>query len=128
MISQAEKPCVSVIVPTFNRAWILKEAIDSVLAQNYRDFELIVIDDGSTDHTRDILHPYRDRLTVIRQANAGVSAARNRGIRAASGRLIAFLDSDDLWLPGKLERQTAFFDATPEAMVCRLDTRISALP
>ena len=98
-------PFVSVIIPTFNRGWILKEAVDSVLGQTYRNFELIVVDDGSTDNTAQILETYQGRITVIRQENAGVSAARNRGIRKASGRLISFLDSDDLWLSGKLERQ-----------------------
>jgi glycosyltransferase involved in cell wall biosynthesis len=119
MTEQAEKPCVSVIVPTYNRAWIVKEAIDSVLSQTYTDFELIVVDDGSTDNTPDLLSAYQDRIIVLRQENAGVSAARNRGIRASSGRLIAFLDSDDLWLPKKLERQTAFFKENPAAMVCQ---------
>ena len=104
-------PLVSVIIPTYNRAWVLKEAVDSVLAQEFGDFELIVVDDGSTDATAELLAAYADRVRVLRQTNRGVSAARNAGIAAARGKLIAFLDSDDLWLPGKLGRQVEFFNS-----------------
>jgi glycosyltransferase involved in cell wall biosynthesis len=114
-------PQVSVIVPTYNRASLLKEALDSVLAQSYRNVELIVVDDGSTDHTRRLLSSYGDRITVLLQPNAGVSAARNRGIQAASGDLIALLDSDDYWLPGKLAAQVDFFKATPQALICQTE-------
>jgi glycosyltransferase involved in cell wall biosynthesis len=116
-----KKPCVSVIIPTFNRGWILKEAVDSVLGQTYTDFELIIVDDGSTDNTAQVLGTYQGPITVIRQENAGVSAARNRGIRKASGRLISFLDSDDFWLSGKLKRQVEFFESTPGAMICQTE-------
>ncbi len=112
-----ENPLVSVIIPTFNRGWILREAIDSVLAQDFRDFELIVVDDGSTDDTGRILDSYGQDLTVLRQSNRGVSAARNLGIGAAAGQLIAFLDSDDLWLPRKLSVQVDFFSSHPDAMI-----------
>ena len=108
---------VSVILPTYNRGWVLKEAIDSVLAQDFTDFELIVVDDGSTDDTEQLLDAYDQDLIVLRQSNQGVSAARNRGIAAAGGRLVAFLDSDDLWLPGKLTRQVAFFNSNPAAVI-----------
>jgi len=108
---------VSVIIPTYNRGWILKEAIDSVLAQDYKGFELIVVDDGSTDNTREILDSYGRDIIVLRQTNQGVSAARNRGIAEARGRLVAFLDSDDIWLPRKLLRQVDFFNSTPAAVV-----------
>lgn len=118
---QKTSPRVSVIIPTFNRAWILAEAVESVLAQIYRDQELIVVDDGSTDGTEALLDPYADHLRVIRQPNRGVSAARNAGIAAAAGDLIAFLDSDDIWLPEKLERQVAFFDAHPDALICQTE-------
>ena len=111
------KPLVSVIIPTYNRGWILKEAIDSVLAQDYKDYELIVVDDGSTDNTREILDSYGQDLIVIRQANKGVSAARNLGIAAANGQLVAFLDSDDIWRPRKLSRQVDFFNSTPDAVI-----------
>ena len=117
MAARSNNPKVSVIIPTYNRGWILKEAIDSVLAQDFTDFELVVVDDGSTDDTKKILDDYKSDLIVIRQSNKGVSAARNRGIGAASGGLIAFLDSDDLWLPRKLATQVAFFDANPAAVI-----------
>ncbi len=114
-------PTVSVIIPTFNRGWVIREAIDSVLNQTFGSFELIVVDDGSTDNTLDILAEYKDRITLIKQRNRGVSAARNRGMDAASGRFIAFLDSDDLWLPQKLNCQMEFFDSNPDALICQTE-------
>jgi len=116
-----KKPRVSVIIPTSNRGWIIKEAIDSVMVQDYRDFELIIVDDGSTDNTPDILNSYRGDIMVFRQENQGVSAARNRGLAAASGRFVAFLDSDDLWLPRKLKRQVDFFNSNPDACICQTE-------
>jgi len=115
------KPQVSVIIPTYNRSWIIKEAIDSVLAQDYKEFELIVVDDGSTDHTSDVLDSSRNVIKVLSQKNKGVSAARNRGIAEASGQFIAFLDSDDLWLPQKLSAQVEFFNQTPNALICQTE-------
>jgi glycosyltransferase involved in cell wall biosynthesis len=115
------KPQVSVIIPTYNRSWIIKEAIDSVLAQDYKEFELIVVDDGSTDHTSDVLDSSRNVIKVLSQKNKGVSAARNRGIEEASGQFIAFLDSDDLWLPQKLSAQVEFFNQTPNALICQTE-------
>jgi glycosyltransferase involved in cell wall biosynthesis len=112
---------VSVIIPTYNRGWILKEAIDSVSAQDYKDFELIVVDDGSTDNTSEILASYENDIKVLFQENKGVSAARNRGITEASGQLIAFLDSDDLWLPRKLYTQVDFFNQMPDALICQTE-------
>ncbi len=114
-----KNPLVSVIIPTHNRAWIVEKAILSVLEQDYNPFELIVVDDGSTDHTMEIVKPFMDRLTLIRQKNQGVSAARNSGIKKSKGELIAFLDSDDLWLPGKLSCQVDFFSHNPDAMICQ---------
>jgi glycosyltransferase involved in cell wall biosynthesis len=114
-------PLVSVIIPTYNRAAMVGRAIESVLAQSFRDYELIVVDDGSDDGTGQALSGYRDRITVLRQSNRGVSAARNRGIRQSKGRLIAFLDSDDLWLPEKLSRQISFFRDRPEALICQTE-------
>ena len=96
---------VSVIIPTYNRARFVGEAIESALAQTYRNMEVIVIDDGSTDNTQDVLKKYEGRICSISQNNAGVSSARNTGIKAASGDWIAFLDSDDVWLPQKLSLQ-----------------------
>ncbi|OQY28177.1 MAG: glycosyl transferase [Candidatus Cloacimonetes bacterium 4572_55] len=113
---------VSVIIPTYNRVVMLQEAITSVLEQTYTDFELIVVDDGSTDETQEVLRQYADRLIYLRHdENQGVSAARNRGIRSARGEWIAFLDSDDLWRPEKLEIQIAFFDKTPDAHICQTE-------
>jgi len=117
MRMNSKDPTVSVILPTYNRGWVLREAIDSVLAQDFTDFELIVVDDGSTDDTEQLLDAYDQDLIVLRQSNQGVSAARNQGIAAAGGRLVAFLDSDDLWLPGKLGRQVDFFNSNPAAVI-----------
>jgi glycosyltransferase involved in cell wall biosynthesis len=114
-----KKPLVSVIIPTYNRARMIKEAVDSVLAQDFKDFELIVVDDGSTDNTSDVLSSYADDISIFYQENKGVSAARNRGIAEASGQFIAFLDSDDLWLPKKLTTQVEFFNQTPDALICQ---------
>jgi glycosyltransferase involved in cell wall biosynthesis len=123
MEKRSNKPLVSVIIPTYNRDWIVGEAIDSVLAQDFSNYELIVVDDGSEDRTPDVLAAYEDRLTVLHQANGGVSAARNRGIAAAAGRLIAFLDSDDLWLPQKLSAQVNFFAENSDAVICQTEER-----
>ncbi len=113
--------CISIVIPTYNRGWVLKEAIDSVLMQDYPDFEVIVVDDGSTDDTPNILKACGPRISVFRQQNRGVSAARNRGVREASGSLIAFLDSDDLWMPGKLSVQAEFFRSRPDALICQTE-------
>jgi len=121
MIETRTHPKVSVIIPTYNRASLLKEAVDSVLAQDYRNFELIVVDDGSTDQTSEILNAFRREITILRRHNQGVSSARNAGINAASGSLVAFLDSDDLWLPQKLSKQVDFFNANPESQICQTE-------
>lgn len=105
---------VSVIIPTWNRARELGNAIDSALAQTVRPFEIVVIDDGSTDGTAEVLARYGDAIRVVRQHNQGVAAARNAGIAVARGELLAFLDSDDVWLPRKLELQLQRFDAGPD--------------
>ena len=116
-----KSPRVSVIIPTYNRAWCLSEAIESVLSQTFQDMELIVVDDGSTDETPALLSQYGDRLRVLHQPNQGVSAARNSGIQAAHGDLIALLDSDDTWQPDKLARQVDFFDRQPQARICQTE-------
>lgn len=106
------KPIISVIIPTYNRAHLIGRAIRSVLNQTFSHYELIVVDDGSTDNTEEVVKSFRDsRISFIRhERNRGVSAARNTGINAAQGEYIAFNDSDDEWLPTKLERQMALFN------------------
>jgi glycosyltransferase involved in cell wall biosynthesis len=96
---------VSVIMPAFNSAKTIAASVDSVLAQTHPNVELVVVDDGSTDETPAILKAYGGRIRVVRQANAGTAAACNAGVAAAAGEWVAFLDSDDLWLPSKLSRQ-----------------------
>ena len=103
---------VSVIIPTYNRAAYIVEALESVFAQTYGDCEIIVVDDGSTDDTKAVLQSHMARIRYIYQENAGVSVARNTGISAATGEWIAFLDSDDQWRPTKLERQLACVQRT----------------
>jgi glycosyltransferase involved in cell wall biosynthesis len=112
---------ISVVIPTYNRASFLKEAIDSVLSQTYRDFELIVVDDGSTDGTPELLLSYGHKIKVIKKANKGPSASRNRGIKAAKGDWMAFLDSDDIWKPDKLEKQVQFIKDNPEIKICQTE-------
>jgi glycosyltransferase involved in cell wall biosynthesis len=106
-------PLVSVVIPTYNYGHCVADAVDSALAQTYPAVEVIVVDDGSTDDTPDRLAKYGDRIRVIRQPNQGLSAARNAGIRAAAGELVALLDSDDAFHPRKLEHQTAYLAANP---------------
>jgi GT2 family glycosyltransferase len=113
-------PKVSVIIPTYNRRDFVREAITSVLAQTYRDFELLVIDDGSDDDTAAVVQEF-DGVRYVFQANRGVSAARNRGVALSNGELLAFLDSDDLWQPRKLAHQVAFFTACPPARICQTE-------
>jgi glycosyltransferase involved in cell wall biosynthesis len=98
-------PEVSVIIPTYNSARYLRQAVDSALAQTFTDYEILVIDDGSTDRTEELMSLYRASVRYIRQRNGGVAAARNRGIAESRGRYVAFLDADDTWYPNKLERQ-----------------------
>jgi glycosyltransferase involved in cell wall biosynthesis len=107
---------VSVLIPTYNRAYIVGEALESALAQTHQDFEIIVIDDGSTDNTRELVEGFRsDKIRYVRlERNRGNSVACNTGIRAATGAGIAFLDSDDIWRPTNLERQVGFLLRHPE--------------
>ena len=111
-------PTVSVIIPTYNRADLLPRALDSVIAQTFEDWEIVLVDDGSTDGTASLADTYRkrlgERMVCLRQPNTGCGGARNRGIDAARGRFVAFLDSDDEYLPNKLERQLELFARRPE--------------
>jgi glycosyltransferase involved in cell wall biosynthesis len=115
-------PRVSVVIPTFNRATLVCEAIDSVLGQAITCLEVIVVDDGSTDGTGEIIRSrYGERIRYLCQPNTGRSVARNRGIGAASGQYLLFLDSDDLLLPRALERESAYLDARPDVDVVYTD-------
>ena len=116
---------ISVIIPTYNRGSFLQEAISSVLAQDYfsgrkpgHDWELLIIDDGSDDGTRDVVRAFGDRVQYLCQEHRGVSAARNAGLGLARGTFIAYLDSDDLWKKEKLRLQMEFMAAHAEAMAC----------
>lgn len=113
---------ISVIIPTFNRAVKTARAISSVLYQRFTDYEIIVVDDGSTDKTEQVLHQFKNRIRyVAHKTNKGVSAARNTGITISKSPLIALLDSDDYWLPDKLAVQKAFFDGNPKALICQTE-------
>jgi glycosyltransferase involved in cell wall biosynthesis len=112
-------PVVDVVIPAYNSAATLNAAIESVFAQTYRDFRIIVVDDGSTDETQRVLAHYADRCICLQQANAGAAAARNRGISAGTGEYVAFLDADDLWYAEKLAQQIAVLSSKPETgLVC----------
>jgi glycosyltransferase involved in cell wall biosynthesis len=124
MTSSAESPLVSVVMPAYNVAWCIGRAIDSVLAQDFRSYELIVVNDGSTDDTRAVLDRYGEAVVLIDQSNRGMSAARNRGIRQARGTYIAFLDADDWWVPEKLSRQVELMTRRPELGFCSTAARV----
>lgn len=112
---------VSVIIPTYNRWPMVGEAIDSVLAQSYGELELIVVDDGSRDETAEKLTKYGPAVRVISQPRRGVAAARNLGVSQSTARYIAFLDSDDLWKPKKIEAQVNFMESHPEVQICQTE-------
>jgi glycosyltransferase involved in cell wall biosynthesis len=110
----AHVPRVSVIIPTYNSGAMVRDAIQSVLAQTYSDFEIVVVDDGSTDNTESVVRQFSRRARYFKQENQGVSTARNVGIRKSVGEYLAFLDSDDLWSPEKLAEQVPLLDCDPE--------------
>jgi glycosyltransferase involved in cell wall biosynthesis len=112
---------ITAVIATYNYGRFVTHAVESVLAQTYSNVEIVVVDDGSTDDTRERLEPYLDRLRYIHQDNQSVAAARNTGIRAAQGRLIAFLDADDLWHPHKLEVQMRYLSAHPAVGLVAVD-------
>jgi glycosyltransferase involved in cell wall biosynthesis len=116
-------PKVSVIIPAYNTAPFIAETLDSVFGQTLRDFEVIVINDGSPD-TADLeaaLQPYTDRIHYLKQENRGLSGARNTAIQIAQGEFLAFVDSDDIWMPGYLSAQIAFLDRNPNVCACIAD-------
>ncbi len=110
-------PLISVIIPTFNRSDLLRRAIDSVLSQSFKDFELIVVNDGSTDNTEKTLAEYNDITLLNLKHNSGVSCARNRGVKHSGGEWVSFLDSDDQWLPNKLQEQVEWMFHTPQCTI-----------
>lgn len=112
------QPLVSVVIPAYNRAAVVGRAVESALAQTYPRLEIVVVDDGSTDDTLAALARFGDRIRIRRQANAGPSAARNRGARESSGEILAFLDSDDAWKPEKIERQVRMLAAGGPEIAC----------
>jgi len=121
---------ISVVIPTYNRPALLRNSINSVLSQTYRDFELIVIDDCSSDNTPGVLEDFRDeRLKVIRNSsNKGIAAVRNIGVTSSQGKYIAFLDDDDEWLPDKLEKQLKIMENGPESLGCVYSGRLTIGP
>ncbi len=114
-----EKPLISVIIPTYNRAYILSKAIESVLNQTFKNVELIVVDDGSIDQTPYLVYKYP--LIYVRKPHRGVSHTRNTGILKAKGEFIAFLDSDDVFVSKKLEKQLKFLEKYPEYKIVQTD-------
>lgn len=114
MTAATSAPLVSVVIPVFNAAPYLRESVDSVLGQGYPHLELILVDDGSTDGSLEIMRSYGDRVRLVQQNRAGPGAARNRGVRAAGGEYLAFHDADDVWMPGKLDAQVRFMLEHPE--------------
>ena len=118
------EPRVSVIIPAYNAAATLKVAIDSVLRQSYRDFELIIVNDGSTDETAELLHSYAGRIIVVERANGGAAAARNSALAIARGNYIAFLDADDIWRSELLARLVPVLDSDPGCVMAYADLEI----
>ena len=114
------RPSVSVIIPTYNRAELICQTIENVFQQTYQDLEIIIVDDGSTDNTLEKLAAFGEKIHVITQANAGASAARNRGAKVANGEMIAFQDSDDVWMPTKLEKQVEALQKAGSNISCCL--------
>ncbi len=110
-------PLVSIIIPAYNSAGSLLRAVDSVFTQTYRDFEVVVVDDGSVDQTKEVIFTYQDKVRYINQDNRGPGAARNTGIQAALGQYLVFLDADDELLPNKLELQLDYLERHPRVDV-----------
>jgi glycosyltransferase involved in cell wall biosynthesis len=116
-------PLFSIVIPTHNRSHLVCEAIESALSQTLTDFELIIVDDASMDDTMERLCEFNDgRIKVIsRKSQGGPSTARNEGAQTATGKWLAFLDSDDLWLPGKLQAQADYFKSNPQILICQTE-------
>ena len=123
----ASEPLVSAVIPTYNNGPLVTEAVESALAQTYSNKEVIVVDDGSTDDTISRLNKFGSDITVIRQEHAGPPVARNAGIRASRGEFVAFLDSDDLWMPEKMARCLPPFERNPRVGVVYTAVRITEM-
>jgi hypothetical protein len=126
-------PRVSIILPVYNGAATIGGALESVFAQTFADYEIVAVDDGSTDATASVLASYGNRIQVVSQPNRGLSAARNAGVRASSGEYLAFIDDDDLWMPEKLARCVAVLDQDPNFVLAytgavRVDLSGAAMP
>jgi glycosyltransferase involved in cell wall biosynthesis len=115
-------PNISVIIPTYQKAHLVRQTIKSALSQTYTDYEIIVVNDGSTDNTKKVLESFGDKIIVVHQENKGVAAARNTGIKFAQGKYIALLDHDDIWLPDKLEKQIVCLESLPKIGLVYSDT------
>lgn len=129
---ETEQPLVSAVIPVYNGSNYLREAIDSVLNQTYPNIEILVIDDGSTDNTWDIIQSYGDKVRGFRKENGGVSSALNMGIKNMRGEWFAWLSHDDLWKANKIEHQISYLMENPDAMVCysgweRIDTEYKVI-
>lgn len=124
---QDKSPLISVVIPTYNRSAFITLAIDSVMNQTFTNYEIIVVDDGSTDGTKDIVKKYGDRIRYLYQGNSGVSAARNCGIHAAQGEWVAFLDSDDEWLPSYLGKHSELLVQYPSIVGSVMNSVAEAL-
>jgi GT2 family glycosyltransferase len=112
---------VTILIPTFNRRTLLKRALNSVYKQTYTEFEVIVVDDGSTDGTEKMIRDLFPMVKYLSQSNSGVSSARNKGIASAKGKWLAFLDSDDEWLPQKLSKQMSLLKSKPDYKICHTE-------
>lgn len=117
-----KQPSVSVVIPTFERATLVRDALDSVFTQGVPDLQIIVVDDGSTDDTRAVVESYGAAVEYVYQKNSGPAGARNNGVQRSRGEFIAFLDSDDVWLPEKLKTELEIFRSMPEAEVMISDS------
>lgn len=124
MVQSGPAPIVSVLIPAYNAQLYIRDTLESVLGQSFRSFEIIVVDDGSTDDTRAIVKSYGRRgVVVLSQPNAGPAAARNRALSHARGKFIALLDSDDIWEPDCLQTMVEFLDRQPEVSIAFCDSR-----
>ena len=117
-------PTVSVVIPTYNSARYLGEAVDSAVNQTFKDIEILVIDDGSTDETQDVVRRYGASVRCVSQENKGVAVARNHGIAQSRGRYVAFLDADDVWWPEKLEKELAALEGHGEFQACHTGVQV----